>query len=86
VGPRQHVDALGALGRGRVTRVGRDHDRIGQERRALGDLRELARELAEGQVQRAVAHEGEGGGVPEGRRAAVAERHLVALGQREEVA
>ena len=47
---------------------------------------ELLRELAEGQVQGALAHEAGGGGVPEGGRSAVAEDDLVAVGQREELA
>ena len=40
----------------------------------------LARELAVGEMERALAHDAEGGGVPEGRRATVAEGHLVAAG------
>ena len=36
-------------------------------------------------MQRPLAHEAEGGGVPEGRGAAVAERHLVVRGKAEEV-
>jgi hypothetical protein len=37
-------------------------------------------------VKGAVPHQPGGGGIPEGRRAAVAECHLVALGQSEELA
>ncbi len=47
---------------------------------------ELLRELAEGKMQRATLDETEGGRVPEGGRTAVAERHLVALGRREQLA
>ena len=55
-------------------------DRVREERRGAGDLRELARELAEGQVQRPLADQPDGGGVPECGRAAVAEGDLVAVG------
>ena len=74
-----------AVGAGRVAGLGLDHDRVGEERRAGGRLGELLRELAVGEVQGALAHEPGGGGVPEGGRAAVAERDLVAVGQREEL-
>ena len=37
----------------RVARVGRDHDRVVEERRVLRDRGELLRELAADQVQRA---------------------------------
>ena len=75
-----------ATGLGRVAGLGLDHDRVGEERRAGGRLGELLRELAVGEVQGALAHQPGGGGVPEGGRAAVAERDLVAVGQREELA
>ena len=48
--------------------------------------RELAAELAEDEVQRALADEAERGGVPERRRAAVAERDLIAVGRAEQLA
>ena len=90
--PRDHVRPA-ALACGpdarrvrRVAGIGRDHDRVLQERRAGGDGGELLRELAEGQVQRAPLDQPEGRGVPEGGRAAVAERDLVAVGQREQLA
>ena len=83
--PGDRVGARVARGLGRVARLGADDDRVGQERRALRDRRELLGELAEGQVQRALAHEPGGGGVPEGGGAAVAEDDLVAVGQREEL-
>ena len=77
-------DVRGRVGArlGRVAGLGLDHDRIGQERRRGGRLRELARELAVAEVQRALAHEPRRGRVPERRGAAVAERHLVTVGQR----
>ncbi len=85
VGPGEHVGGgVGRRGR-RVARLCLDQDRIGQERRRRGRPGELLRELAVGEVEGALAHEPGGGGVPEGGRAAVAERHLVAAGQREEV-
>ena len=70
-------------GLGRVAGLGLDHDRVGEERRAGGHLRELARELAVGEVQRALADQAGRGRVPEGGRAAVAERDLVAVGRAE---
>ena len=60
-------------------------DRVGEKRRALGDRRELARELAVDERERALADEAEGGGVPERGRAAVAERDLVAVGRAEQL-
>ena len=52
-----------------------------------GDLGELGRELAEASGAGARSRtSAEGGGVPERRRAAVAERDLVAVGQREQLA
>ena len=60
-------------------------DRVADER-VLGDRGgELRAELAVGQVQRALVDEPERRGVPERRRAAVAEDHLVAVGQREQL-
>ena len=53
--------------------------------RAGGHRGELARELAVGQVQGALAHQPARRGVPEGGGAAVAEHHLVAVGQREQL-
>jgi hypothetical protein len=85
VRPRDGVGARVAGRLGGVAGLGADDDRVRQERRALRDRRELLRELAEGQVQRALAHEAGGGGVPEGGRAAVAQDDLVAVGQREEL-
>ena len=71
---------------GRVARLGRHDDRVGEERRLGRRLRELRGELPVGEVQRAVAHEAERGRVPECGRAAVAERHLVAVREREQLA
>ena len=70
---------------GRVTRVGLDDDRVGQERRPRAHRRELARELAVAQVERTLADESGRCGVPERRGPAVSQHHLVALGQAEEV-
>ena len=90
MGPGDHVGSrVGAFHRRR--RIGcvpgrrLDHDRVGQERRALRAGRELRGELAVAQVQRALAHDPGGGGIPEGGGAAVAEHHLVAVGQREQL-
>ena len=66
---------------GRVAGVRLDQDRIVEEWRGSGRLGELLRELAVGQVQGALADQPCGGGLPEGRRAAVAENHLVAVGE-----
>ncbi len=52
---------------------------------AGGHPGELAGELAVGEVERALAHEAGRGGVPERRRAAVAEHDLVALGGAEQL-
>ena len=46
---------------------------------------ELGRELAEAEVLALALDEAEGGGVPEAGGAAVAEHHLVAVGQREQL-
>ena len=51
----------------------------------FGDRGELGAELAVGQVQRALPDQPEGGGVPERGGAAVAEHHLVAVGQAEQL-
>ena len=80
VRPADGVHAVGAVRLGRVARIGADDNRIGQMGRARRDLRELLRELAVGQVERALADEAGGRGVPERGRAAVAERDLVAVG------
>ncbi len=64
---------------GCLARVRGDPHRVVQERRLARDLSELRRELAVGEVQRAVVDQPERRGVPEGRGAAVAERHLVSL-------
>ena len=80
----QAIDVGVRVGDGlrRVAGLGLDHDRVGEERRAGGRLGELARELAVGQMQRPLADQPRGGGIPERGRAAVAERDLVAVGQR----
>ena len=70
----------------RVAGLGLDQDRVLEEGRAGGLLGELLRELAVGEVEGAIADEPGGGGVPERRRAAVAEHDLVAVGQAEQLA
>ena len=90
--PRDHVGA--GLGRdlprgarvGRVARIRGDRERFLEERRRGRGLRELGRELAVGQMQRALLDQRERGRVPECRRAAVAERHLIAVGRGEQLA
>ncbi len=62
-----------------------DHPRVVEERRRGDDLGELPRELAEHQVLGATFDEADGGGVPEEGAAAVAEQHLVAVGEREQL-
>src|SRR5699024_5230383 len=52
---------------------------------AVGGLRELLTELAEGRMRGAAADEAEGGDVPEHRGSAVSEHHLVAFGQVEQI-
>ena len=71
----------------RARRPGSASTTIGSSRKgaAGGHLGELLRELAVGEVEGAVTHQPGGGGVPEGGRAAVAERHLVAVGQPEQL-
>ena len=82
MGPGDRVGGgVGGRRRG-VAGIGLDQDRVGEERRARGDLGELLRELAVGEVQGALADQPGRGGVPEGGRAAVAEDDLVAVGQR----
>ena len=66
-------------------RVGEEVGRLVEVRGGRGDLGELRRELAEAQVLAAPVDEPERGGVPERRGAAVAEQHLVAVGQREQL-
>ena len=84
----QAIDVGGGVGdRRRARRRARPRPRSG--RRGTARRRSpwrTSRELAVGQVQGALAHQPGGGGVPEGGRAAVAERDLVAVGQREELA
>ena len=65
--------------------LGAQHDRVVEERRRGGDRGELGGELAEHEVLGAVLDETERGGVPERGAPAVAEQHLVAVGEGEEV-
>ncbi len=62
-----------------------DDRRLGEERRALRGVGELAAELSEHQVLRAFPHQVERGRVPEGGGTTDAEHDLVAVGQREQV-
>src|SRR5699024_3550725 len=52
---------------------------------AVGGLRELLTELAEGRMRGTIADEAEGGDVPEHGGSAVSEHHLVAFGQVEQI-
>lgn len=85
---REGVDVDARLGlRVRVgARVGGDDGRVGQPRGELGGLRELRRELTEVEVLGLRLDQTVRRDVPEGGGAAVAEDHLVALGEGEEVA
>src|SRR5581483_5744400 len=67
------------------TRRRLDHLRRLQKRRRCRDRGELGGELAEAEVLGATLDEAEGGGVPEGRGSAVAERDLVPVRERQEL-
>ena len=83
--PGVDVDAgLGLRHRARAGVAG-DHRRLVEPRRRLHRGRELAGELAEGQVLALLLDQPERRDVPERRGAAVAEDHLVAVGQREQL-
>ena len=89
--PRDHVGtglavAPACAGSGASPGSRLHHHRLLQERRLARDLRELRGELAVGQVQRAALDQPARGGVPEGRRPAVAERDLVPVGRAEQLA
>jgi hypothetical protein len=84
VRPRVEVDALEHLDIGALP--ARHLDDVGLvEEGCGGGGGELRAELAEREVLAALLDEGERGHVPERCRAAVAEQHLVAVGDREEV-
>ena len=83
--PCHHVDGRIGLRFWRAAGVGLHDDRVADERVGGDRGGELGAELAERQVQRALVDEAERGGVPEGRRPAVAEDHLVPVGHREEL-
>jgi hypothetical protein len=85
VRPRERVGRGVSTRIGRVSHLGLDDDRVSEEGSGLGDLGELAGELAVGQVQRPFADQSGGGGVPEGRRTPVAEGDLIAVGGHEEL-
>ena len=92
VRPRDHVGAASAAAQptaaGSGASPGSAVTTTGSPRNgALGaDRGELLRELTEGQVRRTLARRAERGRVPERGRAAVAERDLVPIGQREQLA
>ena len=82
--PRVHVDALDRLRR--RARAGGDLAHVGSlQPRRLGGRGELAAELAEHEVLTAVLDQAEGRGIPERRRSAVADDHLVARGNAEQL-
>ncbi len=85
VRPRVEVDAGLGHGDRAAARVGLDHGRVAQVRGELRGLGELRGELTEAQVLAALADQAERRDVPERGRAAVAEHHLVAVGQLEQV-
>ena len=68
-----------------VADVGGDDLRVVEVRCLCRGGTKLRRELAEAQVLTLPLDQAEGCGIPEAGRAAVAEQHLVALGQVEEV-
>src|SRR5204863_5976815 len=80
-----HVDVGVRFKLGMGARRGFDDLRGVEERCGGGDGGELGGELAEAEVLGPTLDEAERGSVPEGRRAAVAEDDLVALGEREEL-
>ena len=84
---RVRVRVDGGVGHqlGMGARLRLDHDRVVEERRGRGDGGELGGELAEHEVLGPAVDQPERGGVPERGAAAVAEQHLVAVGEREEV-
>ncbi len=84
---REGVDVHARLGDrlGVRARVRGDDVRLGQPRRELGGLGELGGELAEGEVLRLVLDQAVRRDVPERGGAAVAEDHLVAVGELEQL-
>ena len=85
VRPGVGVDAV--LGDRDRTRAGlaADHRGVGEPRRGGGRRRELRGELAEGEVLALLADQPERGDVPERRRPAVAQHHLVVGRHREQL-
>ena len=82
--PRVDVHAVDRLGDG--AGAGRNlADVGGLQPRRLGGRGELAAELAEHEVLAAVLDEAERRGIPERRRSAVADDHLVAVGRAEQL-
>ena len=85
VRPRDHVRAWVRRGLGRVARLGLEHDRLGEEWRCPRRGGELGGELPVSEMERPLAHQAAGGGVPERSGASVAEGDLVLIGQREQL-
>ena len=81
VRPGVDVDALLGDRNSAGAGVGLDHRRVREPGCRGSRSGELRRELAEGQVLAPLLDQPEGRHVPERRRAAVAEHHLVAVGQ-----
>src|SRR5690606_5523289 len=84
VGPGDRVDGRVGLRLRGAARIGLDDHRIADERVLGHRVGELRAELAVGEVQRPLVDQPERGGVPERGGAAVAEDHLIAVGQREQ--
>ena len=85
MGERVRVDTGFSLGERVRAGLGGDHRRVAEERRRFGRAGELAGELAEVQMLRALFDEAERRDVPERGRATVAEDDLVPVGEFEEV-
>ena len=83
--PGVRVGAGRRLGQGDRSGLGADHARRLEVRRRGRDGGELGRELPEGAVRAAPLDQAEGGQVPEQGRAAVAQHHLVPVGQPEQL-
>ena len=83
--PGVDVGAGDRLGQGDRSGLGADHARRVEVRRGGRGGGELGRELPEGGVGAAPLDQAEGGQVPEQGRAAVAQHHLVPVGQPEQL-
>ena len=83
--PRVDVDAVGRGGQRQRPGVGLGDHRVAEEGRLGHAGRELRGELAVAAVRAAPPDQADGRGVPERRRPAVAQDHLVAVGQVEQL-